>query len=353
MTFRDKLSSIAGRCPRATWRVLGTGCAVSLALAPLVGMTSANAVTTGKPLTEVSLFGGGAKLTVGGHTWSVSVAAEAPLIAGEPYSVVIGVSTAHEEDGWVFETTPKADVSASASTGAFSLDSHSAFEPVASVNVKFKATSHKAESCSKGSETSFTGTMTGSVTLVANSSKGLVFKVANAKFSASRVLVDRGCVPKGNPCSAGIWGADGKFGSGGGLIVAAGETPGLPGQRTFDVTVGDDFPLPSPAGAFEDIIIYQKAKSTSYDSKHKKLSVEAGSGRITGSVVLTSLKQFKPTFSKCTISGKSYKETDVSYNASFTSPAGQAIQTKSYIIGAIKLPTSGTGEFDISTFKKA
>jgi hypothetical protein len=332
--------------------MLGVGCAVGLALAPLAAVTSASAATTGKPLTETSLFGGPVTITAGGHTWKLSVAAEAPLIAGESYSTVIGLSTSSEEDGWVYEITPKADVSASASTGAFSLDSHSAFEPSASVNVKFKATSHKAASCAKGSETLFTGTLTGSISLVANG-KGLKFKVSHARFGPSRVIVDRGCITKGNPCSAGAWGAETTPTVSGGEIVAAGETPGLPGQRRFEVSVGDDFPLSAPAEAFENIIVFQNSKSIAFDSKHKKLTIDAGSGRVSGSVVLTSMHKLNSSTSKCTANGKSYKDSDIAYNASFASPAGHSIQARSFVVGTIKLPASGTGQFDIATFKKA
>jgi hypothetical protein len=342
MTFRGKLS-----------RVVVLVGAAGLGLASLAGATTASAATTGKPLTEVSLFGGPAKFTLGGHTWELSVAAEAPIIAGASYSTVIGLTTANESDGWVFEVTPKADVSASASTGAFTLDSRSAFAPTVSVDVAFKATSHKAVSCAKGSETDFSGSLTGSVSLVANG-KGLVFRSAHAKFRTSRVIVDRGCVTKGNPCSAGFWGADGpSSGSAGGQIVAAGDTPGLPGQRSYDVTIGDDIMLPAPQFSYEDIIVFQKAKSETYDSQHKRLTIDAGSGRVSGSVALTATHQESSSTSKCTVNGKSYKDSDVSYTASYASAAGHLLEAKSYVTGLIKMPASGSGEFDISTFKKA
>ncbi len=352
MTFRDNLGSIKGCCPRVAGRVLGVGCAVALAMSPLAGLASASAATSGKPLTETSLFGGLATFKADGHTWRLNVAAEAPLIAGQQYTTVFGLSTTGENDGWVFNGTPKADVSANASTGAFSLDSHSAFAPVASANVKFKATSHKAASCSKGSETLFTGTMTGSISLVANGK--LAFSSSHAKFGPGRVIVDRGCIVKGNPCGAGVWGAFGKGGSSGGQVIASGDDPGLPGQHSFEVSLGDVIPLPKPADAAEDIIVTQKPKSESYNSAHHKLTVDAGSGRITGSIVVTGTHHLKPVSSKCTLKGATYKETSTFYDGvNFTSPVGHTLHAKSFVVGSLTMPASGFGELDLATFKKA
>ena len=82
--------------------------------------------------------------------------------------------------------------------------------------------------------------------------------------------------------------------------------------------------------------------------------VDAGSGRISGSIVVTGTHHVKPVNSKCTVRGTTYKETAVFYDGvKFTSPAGHAIRAKSYVVGTLKMPASGSGELDLATFKKA
>jgi hypothetical protein len=313
--------------------------AVVLSLAPISGAAASPAA--GSP--GVVFSSGKATFRVGGHVWTMSISA-----GSQAAEIVAG--TTHESDSWTFSSAP-ANLKVNASTGGATFDSHNSFAPVAFVKLKFTARSRRHESCLSGSEVVFSGSVSGSVTLVANH-KGLKFRSAHAKFRSSSLIVDNSCkvrtVPL--PCVNGTW-------SIGTTSVASGSAPGLPGRQTYQVAVFKTVKLGRPAGAFLGIDVFANTSKPVYNPTKKTLAVTGSrSGGISGSAVLKAAGPGTPGFMPCTLSGKRYRERLEFYVASFTSPKGGEFQARSLVVGRLKVARSGSSSsgafFDIVSVKR-
>jgi hypothetical protein len=312
---------------------------VALSLTPLALAAQAGAAQAGAaqgPAT-VSLLSGDAKFHVGGHTWLLSVIAAAGF-AG------FGASTTHEFDSWSFSSVPNSDLKVNVSTGVATFNAHSSLAPVAFADLRFTPTSRHRVSCSSGSETVFDGRTTGSISLAASNT--VKFKSAHVSFSGGFVQVDRQCIqPTGDACIAGSWniGTDSP--------VAFGNTPGLPGLKTYTVDVIKSVNLKAPKNANLTFDIVGTASKPVFNSKTKRLSVKA-SGVVKGSAIISATQAPSVTNFHCTLDHKRYNSRDVNYFSSkYSSPAGAEFHARSIIGGLIKVARHGSGSFDIITFK--
>ena len=326
--------------------LIGVAFAVTLSLATLGSAPPVSAVT------NLSYFftSGTVGITSGGHTWSLNVS----LIGGSsggPVIIDVLIETPHlsgtEIHDWGMQM-PGADFTVNKTTGAATINSHSDLSPVASLNLSYKPTSHTAGTCTAGSETDYTGTLTGSVTLTTGL-KGLKLSDAKAAFSTPNSLqVDNACVPP-LACSFAAWG--GGLGGAAGTPIAAGITAGTPGHLVHFTNVNRKVSLSAPAGATRTDAAEVKATAPVFTSKAKSLTVKGlASGAVTGAGVISGAKLVTPGTETCTLAGKTYTQTSTSYNEASWSSSTQ-FKASTILTGTLKVATTGSGEFDVITLK--
>lgn len=328
--------------------LLGAATAVTLSLATL-GATAAPASAAAN--LSYFLTAGTVGITSGGHAWSLNVS----LIGGSsggPVIIDVLIETPHlsgtEIHDWGMQM-PGADFTVNKTTGAATINSHSDLFPVASLNLSYKPTSHTAGTCSAGSETDYTGTLTGSVTLTTGL-KGLKLSDATAAFSTPNSLqVDNACVPP-LPCSFATWG--GGLGHGPAAPIAAGITTGTPGHLVHLTEGGQTVSLAAPAGATRHDGAFIKAAAPRFSATAKMLTVTGGkiNTAVTGLGVINGAKKVTPGTETCTLAGKTYTEHSTSYTeATWDSPT--QFQVRTILSGTLKVAAKGSGEFDIVTLK--
>ena len=303
--------------------------------------------------TNLSYFftSGTIAITSGGHTWNLQLS----LIGGSsggPVITSVGIVTPHlsgtEIHNWGMQM-PGADFTVDKSTGAATINSHSDLSPVASLTLSYKPTSHTAGTCSSGSETDYTGTLTGSVTLTTGL-KGLKLSDAHATFSTpNKLQVDAACVPP-LACSFASWG--GGLGGAPSVPVAAGIAAGTPGHLVHFTEVGRKVSLSAPAGATRDDGATVSGAAPVFNSKAKSLTVKGlASGAVTGAGVISGAKMVVPGTETCTLDGTTYTQTSTLYNEASWKSSTQFV-AKTILTGTLKAPTAGTGEFVNITLKK-
>jgi hypothetical protein len=292
-------------------------------------------------------------IKAGSNTWDLQVS----LIGGSgsgPVTIGVSIETPHlsgnELHNWSMQM-PGADFTVDSSTGAASIDSHSDLSPVATLSLTFKPTSHAKGTCSSGSQTDYSGTLTGSVTLNTGL-KGLKLSDTKASFSTPNTLQQNAaCVPP-LACQFATWG--GPIPASPKTPIASGITAGPPSKPVQFADVGRTVTLSAPAGANRQDIAEIGAPAPVFNAKAKSLSVEGGSsGIVTGSAVLSKTTLIASGSEPCTVDGTKYTETFSEYTAaSFASPAGQQFEGRTILSGTLKVKATGKGEFAIVTLKK-
>lgn len=338
--FLDQISRMVhDRSRTVPFSLAFVGAAVLLAAAP-GGAAIANAAPAST--TSITFLSGSATFKVGGHSWSVSVT----NIAGAVHLTDIGIRTGHETDDWDFNLT-RSILSVNQRTGNATLNSRSSFAPVAFVNLKFTTTKRHKASCTSGSETIFSGTVSGSLTLIANH-KGLRFQSAHVRFTGGSISIDHDCLTRTppSPCAPGVWGI------GSPAVNAAGTAQALPGERTtFVASIFENVNLKAPAGAMLNIGVAGPSGKPVFNSSKKTLQVSAR-GVISGAALMKASGSPAVNSFPCVLGGKHFKARDVTYTASFTSPKGRQFQARSIVAGLLKAPRSGFCLFDIITLKR-
>jgi len=346
---RHKPVSAVARSTRRVPRLLGAATAVAMSVAALGAVAPPASAATNAGYFFTS---GTVGITSGGHTWSVNVSLLGGSSSG-PVIVGVLIETPHlsgtEIHDWSMQM-PGADFTVNQATGAATIDSHSDLSPVASLDLSYKPTAHSAGTCSSGSETDYTGTLTGSVTITTGL-KGLTLSDAKAAFSAPNTLqVDKQCVPP-VACGFSSWG-----GAIGNILkgpIAAGTAAGKPGQKQVNFTdVTTQVSLPAPTDATRTDGASVEAAAPVFNSKAKSLTVKGlASGAVTGAGVISKPKTITPLTEKCAIDGTTYTEKSTTYNGASWS-SSKEFEAKTILTGTLKVPTTGTGEFDLITLTK-
>jgi hypothetical protein len=337
LTFHEHIRRMVPGRSRAVSRPLALAGVAALALAPLSIAAPAGAAAAA-PAPAFSLFAPSATFHVGGHTWSMAFF----YFSG---SAEINLSTGNESDGWGFFGVPTSDLTANATTGAATFNAHSSLAPIASAKLKFDPGSRRKASCVTGSETFIDGKITGSISLAAN--KSLTFKSAHVVFKGSLLGIDRNCVSPSGPtvCFAGAWGN----GASENPTTISGDTPGLPGQRKYSVSVFKTVLLSTPANSSVTYEVTGSENKPVFDSKQRQLSVKT-TGVVKGSAVIKASRPPTVTTSSCTIGHTHYKARDANYFGSWASPAG--FSARSIIGGLLKVARTSPASFSIITFKR-
>ena len=282
--------------------------------------------------------------TSNGQSWTLSVADSSTpdaLTIGLVRTVTAGGSGA-EEHIWYFDS-PASSLAFSTSTGVGTVTGGSSTSPLATVALTFKATSHKAASCSSGSETIYTGTLSGEAELVTGLTGGGTVGGSSVAFTAKgsspEVLVDSGCVPPENDCTAATVFSSGATGA----TTEAGGFAGTESGKKFNfVSVARKVTLTSPKGAYRiDTALDLNTSPPSWNPKTDVLSVSTtSSGIVTGSATLSGGKP-KTVSYPCSYAGKSYTITETEdTTANYASPAGEAITGHTSLTGNLAAPAS-------------
>jgi len=294
--------------------------------------------------------------TANGQAWDMSVAdtdIADTLTIGIIRPVTAG-GTGSEEHTWYFEV-PASALTFDTSTGVGTLKSGSATSPVATIDLNFQATSHKAATCTSGSETIYTGTLSGEAEVVTGLTGGGTVGGKSVKFnvkgSAPDMAVDSDCVAPVDECLTQTSFSSATSGK-------KAEAAGLHGTEDgikFDfVTVARKKTLSSPTGAYRIDDAEVDVSPPSWNAKTGVLSVTTSSaGIVTGSATLSGGTLKKTTF-PCTYAGKSYTvKVTTNTTANYSSPAGKNITAHTSLTGnLVAKPTKGTGVIDIETASK-
>ena len=313
--------------------------AAALSIAPLAVAVPASA-SPAKSAPAITLFTGDAKFSAAGHNWVLA-------INGFGRTATISLITTHEDDSFTFLSVPATALKANTKTGHATFNTGKSLNPILSVNLTFSPTKSKKQACKSGSETIFTGHISGSVALVASSK--VKFKSAHASFSSPFLGVDNGCVVKtgggASECFGGFWSA-------GSAITASGETPGLvPGA--LSASVSKTIVPKAPTNTTETSNVLGSESKPSFNSKKRSLSVKASGGPVTGSALLTATGPASVHTSTCTSKGKKFKASDAQFFGKYAGPSGHQFAGQSILLGRMAVAAKGFAIFDVVTFKKA
>jgi hypothetical protein len=255
--------------------------------------------------------------------------------------------TGAEVHGWSFAVASKSGLTFNTTTGATKLNTGAAYSPISTADVIFTATSHKAASCDKGgSETIYSGKLTGTVTLDTGLKPAGNIKVTTftAKGVTPTVTADLGCVPPaGNDCLGIIDGSSSSSTSGvhGAIIDGS-----IFGASVDDVTVFEETSLTSPKGASRTDAALLDKPTVSWSSSAKKLSITASSsGEITGAAAISGGTVTTVPPAKCTYAGKTYTDTTwftEKDNATWSSSAGKELVGKMTLTPNLTVTTHST-----------
>ena len=331
--------------------------AVVLAAVPgLAAAHPARAATVTRP--ELTMNNDGATVkTSNGQSWALSVSdtsIASTLTVGILRTVSAGGAGA-EEHVWYFPTKASS-LKFDKSTGIGTVKGGTSTKPVATVDLTFTATSHKAATCTSGSETVYTGTLSGEAEVVTGLTGGGTVGGKSLKFTATgfspEVLVDSSCVPPTDECVASL-----DFSSG--TTAATPEAAGLSGTvagKSYDfVTVAQRENLTKPNGAYrvDDGVV--DAPPSTYNAKTATLTVKTTSaGMVTGSATLSGGTPKTASF-PCSYGGKSYTITATQdTTASYASKSGQAVTAHTSLTGNLVAPNAASGAlYVIETVKSA
>jgi hypothetical protein len=284
--------------------------------------------------------------TTNGVSWLLSVSGSSSEITVELAREASTSPLAIEIHGWTFPVT-SGGFTFSAATGVGTIDPGAQTSPIATVDVTFKSTASKvvAGACTTGTETKYTGTLTGTVKLVTGITGGGT--VSGSSFTASSsdptVTVENDCVAPSTCLSSSKGFDDDPSPLANPNLLAEGGTGKFLGKSGDQVAIADDTTLAKPAGADRiDESLVQAAPSTWTKSTKTLVVTTEPSGLITGTVSITGGKKTTDSI-PCTKAGKSVDDVLTIYSgASWNSEAGQALTAHNELGGSLVMPLANT-----------
>jgi hypothetical protein len=284
--------------------------------------------------------------TTNGVSWILSVSGSSSEVTVELDREASTSPLAVEIHGWTFPVT-SGGFTFSTATGMGTIDPGSQTSPIATVNVTFKSTASKVVTgaCTTGTETQYTGTLTGSVKLITGIKGGGT--VSSSSFTASSshptVTVDNDCVPPSTCLSSSRAFDDDPSPLANPNLLAEGGTGKFSGKSGDQVTIADQTTLAKPAGADRiDESLVQAVPSTWTKSTKTLVVTTEASGLITGSVTISGGKKSTDSI-PCTKAGKSVANVLTIYSgASWNSEAGQALTAHNELGGNLVMPLANT-----------
>jgi hypothetical protein len=333
--------------PIAAVAIFAGSSLAAVVAAPGSALAATSTLSLGNAGTTVKTSNGASWTLV--VSWDQVISTEAPNLSVALERVVGG--TGYEFHDWIVPVTAST-LTFNKKTGTLNVGAQAS--PIATVDLSFKTTSSKKATCTTGSETVYSGTLSGKVTLVTGLTGGGTVGGSLLSFKAAtpEITVDSSCIPpEGNECTADVLFSSGNFT--GTTPAASGGSLSLFGKSFNEVGLTRSTDLTAPAGAIRSDVAAQEGLTPKYDAKTKVLTVTASkSGLVTGSATLKGGKVKTASYT-CKYSKKSYKVTDrTDSSATYSSPAGHPISAKTSLAGPMTAPSSTkTGFYIVSTVK--
>ncbi len=312
-------------------------------------------------ITETSLTSGAAPVTLAnGQTWDLGVSwggqsgeAASDLTVALERAVTTG-GKGEELHAWEFDLTAPA-FTFNTSTGVGVLSTGTQASPVATMDLTFTRTSSVNASCTSGSETTATGTLSGSLQLVTGLAKAGTVGGSTTSFTVgtSTVVTDAECVtPTTEACvAATVWLSSVSAGL---TTPPEGEGEAMTGT-TPETIVAKEVKLAAPKGATRVDGAVVDSKTPTWNAKTKVLSITSSTtGIVTGSATLTGGK-VQTLHATCTLGGKTDKVTLIdNESATYTSAAGSPLTAHTVLTGTLTVASPSTPAFyEIETYKAA
>ncbi len=325
--------------------------ALVIATPSLAGATNAaHPVRTSAPhnTSTTYVLDDGSSVTVDKSPWVMSVGYDS---LSAPNAVTIGLervmtSTQFETHVWYFPASKTSPFSFDTKTDGATLKATNA---IASVSLTFKETSSKKGSCSSGSETLYTGTLSGTVKLNTElKPAGTVTATTwTAKGSTPTVTVDAGCIPPAaDDCLPATVVSSGTTG-----VDAEGVEGTADGVKADEVSVIQVASVPQVSGTKRDDGALLDGPTIKPNATGTSVSLTAGtSGSVTGSATASDSKPMSFT-EKCTYAGKTYNlKLIVGSPAKWTSPSGKQLVGHTVLTGNLTVPAStNSGLYEVVT----
>jgi hypothetical protein len=311
-----------GKSPRSRWRLprfLGAAAlaagllAVTLpagaALAsPAVAKAAASPAATAAPQYSLDFF---TSVKALGHAWELNFSVDdntVDLLLGTAYG-----STTEDYD-W---TTASAYAPTAArqfkvtSTGHATFGTGSALRPVLAAAIAFTPVKATKSACSKGSDVTYAGRISGALTLVTGL-RGVKFSIKFTGKTAAALDADKSCVPVAKPtktaCTGGEWFI-------GGVSLANGALTGaqtLGSKPKWQDGFSQSGAKTAAKWVTRSLLMSASAPAPTVSTAKQTVSV-AGSGAITGAATITYSNTFPAPAVTCYFDGKPYKSTTTTY----------------------------------------
>jgi hypothetical protein len=318
---------------------------------------SAPGVTTAPTM---SLEGVATEKTANGVSWNYIVGwddsggTSADLELALDRSVTTG-GTGEEVHFWTIPVTTST-LAFDATTGVGTLNVGTQASPLGNVDLSFKSSSNKKGTCTTGSETIYSGTLSGEASLVTGLKAGGTVGGTSVSFTVGtpELVVDSACVVPAtvNPCLAST-----SFISTLtlGKTIAANLNESLAGTTGNSTEVARSTNLTTPTGSMRVDAADVDTPAATYDATTKVLTVTTTtSGLVTGTATLSGGKVTVEPPESCSFGGKKYTTTDtVDETAKYASPAGKSIKAKTSLTGTLTAGKSSNGLYDVETSKAA
>jgi hypothetical protein len=301
------------------------------------------ATCTGDNLCSTSFEGDAADVkTSNGDSWILTVSGSSSQVTVELGRVASTSPVADELHAWTLPVTSSGGLKFSAATGTGTIDPGTQTSPYATVDVTFhsKASKVVAGACTSGSETQYTGTLTGSLKL----STGLTGTIGATSFTAKSsdptVTVYNNCAAPESclPSSTGFDEDPSPLANP--SLLAEGISGTFSGKTFDEVILANETTLSKPKGAYRIDESFVEAKPATWSAATNTLSVTTGGAGslITGSVTVSGGEKSSASI-PCTQDGKKVDNVFTYYdNASWRSKAGQALTAHNKLGGNLVMP---------------
>jgi hypothetical protein len=275
-----------------------------------------------------------------GHVWSLELNDGGGAVEVSLSDTVKGVSELHNwTSTGAFAATAVKDLKVT-STGHATLSTGSALSPVLGMSLAFTPVKLTKFSCAQGSESAYSGKVTGTLSLVTGL-RGVKF---NVKFSGQAVGVldvDRACVPPlaKVPCLGSAWFL-GRMNQATGTVVGAQTLgPKSAWQDNFGLTLLKT----ASKRVTRTVLVTVNGPAPKLNTAAKTVSVSGlSSGAVTGAAVLSYTATFPLPPGTCFLGGKKFKETGTTY-LNGTVKISKPFQARSLLAGTLTMPTPNTG----------
>jgi hypothetical protein len=326
-------------------RTLAAVAAIATALSGLAMATPASAGATQPP--QLSIYTSSITVhTSNGKQWSFGLstfqAGPSDQFSEHLTRTVSGGSENHYWD----VPLPTSALKFNRSTGHGTLKTPTSTAPLTTINLNFSATRHRSIKCQSGSETDYSGNLSGRATLITHLNGGGTVGGRHVSFKAgtTHLFVDNNCVqsfPTNNQCSNSIQFDD--------IAPHQHSIFGFSAGTSRFIQVAHNVAIAHPAGATRSDSASARPSSAPVFSKASKTLKVSGSssGVVTGAGRIVAHTLGHSTAS-CKHKGVTHTQDQViGDNGKFTNTSGHPLVGHMSLGGRITVANGGSASFDV------